>query len=344
MKKRQTELPHRKQGRFMIHFSRTLSLTIALAAALLIGSAAGADTIFIGPSSGDLDDINNWSAGLPSSTNLGIIGAGKKARVTSGVTYAGYYIDLQTGGEIDGTGLGSGILSGGEFTINGGTLGPFRGVNAAGGQIMTLNSGLWDLKDSDVLLTGSGTTINVNNGALTGQTTKGITLDDGTVLNMNGGTIGAADHYIKHIGGNTKFQGKSGTANFYGGDSYFSNLRGSHGAGTMIYNILGASGTVNALNVGDYGTKILINWAPGTGMTMTIASYDEWAETEWAAGRLTYDGDDFSTLGNWATVHGTIFDYDSSTETLSLVAVPEPASLATGLVGMMCLIGRRRRQ
>lgn len=328
----------------MIHFSRNLNLTIALTAALLVGSAASADTIFIGPSSGDLDDINNWSAGLPSSTNLGIIGAGKKARVTSGVTYAGYHVDLQTGGEIDGTGLGSGILSGGELTINGGTLGPFRGVNAAGGQIMTLDSGLWDIKDSDVRLSGSGTTVNVNDGTLTGQTNRGITLQDGTVLNMNGGTIGAADHYIAHIGGNTSFQGTSGTANFNGGDSYFSNLRGSHAASTMVYNILGASGTVNASSVGSYPDRIQINWAPGTGMTMTIASYDEWAETEWAAGRLTYDGNDFSTLGDWATVHGTIFDYDSSTETLSLVAVPEPASLATGLVGMMCLIGRRRRR
>jgi hypothetical protein len=60
---------------------------------------------------------------------------------------------------------------------------------------------------------------------------------------------------------------------------------------------------------------------------MTITGNDEWAEAEWNAGRLTYNGADYTTLGAWSVVTntdgletGVRFDYDSATETLSLVS------------------------
>jgi hypothetical protein len=336
----------------MMHRTRMLNTTIALAVVLLIGSAASAETIFIGASGGALDEPTNWSNGLPSSSNLGIIDAGKKARVTSGVTYAGYHIDLQTGGEIDGTGLGSGILSGGEFTINGGTLSAFRGVDPADGQIITLTTGLWNLNDSDVDLQGPGTIVNLNGGTVAdgGGGNKGFTVHANSVLNINGGSVGASDGYLKHIGGNISFQGTGGTANFYGGDSYFSELRGTHSSGgLMVYEVLGASGSINAQNIGSYGERIQIDWGPGTGMSMTIANYAAWGETEWDAGRLTYDGQDTGDLGTWAEVTapgglggGESFSYDSGTNTLTLI-VPEPASFGMAFVGLM-LVGLRRRR
>ena len=51
-----------------------------------------------------------------------------------------------------------------------------------------------------------------------------------------------------------------------------------------------------------------------------------WAETLWGDGRLTYDGQDFSTLGSWAEVSnpaiglggGYYWDYDGATNTLAI--------------------------
>jgi hypothetical protein len=57
--------------RFLLHLGVAVVLTV-------VGSAGFAATIFIGPTSGDLDDPANWDNGLPSSSNLGTIGSGKR--------------------------------------------------------------------------------------------------------------------------------------------------------------------------------------------------------------------------------------------------------------------------
>jgi hypothetical protein len=82
---------------------------------------------------------------------------------------------------------------------------------------------------------------------------------------------------------------------------------------------------------------------------MTISTYDSWAETEWNAGRLTYNGLGTGDLGSWAAVTasgglggGANFSFDSGTNTLSLVSVPEPGSFALLTAAGVVLLARRR--
>ena len=60
----------------------------------------------------------------------------------------------------------------------------------------------------------------------------------------------------------------------------------------------------------------------------------EWAEALWSDGRLTFDGQNYTTLGNWAAVTASNglgdyyrFDFDSDTDTLSLAHEPPPAGM-----------------
>ena len=68
-------------------------------------------------------------------------------------------------------------------------------------------------------------------------------------------------------------------------------------------------------------------------MRLAFTTVSGWAETEWAAGRLTYNGSDYTTLGTWAVVTapdglgaGVWFDYDSGSRTLSLASGEPPLS------------------
>jgi hypothetical protein len=88
----------------------------------------------------------------------------------------------------------------------------------------------------------------------------------------------------------------------------------------------------------ELGNGAILNWLPGTKMEMTVANEDEWAETEWAAGRLLYNGQSKSDMGNktWTQVTaadglapGVSFEYDSTSETLKL-ALPAPTPDSDG--------------
>jgi hypothetical protein len=82
---------------------------------------------------------------------------------------------------------------------------------------------------------------------------------------------------------------------------------------------------------------------------------DEWAEALWGAGDLSFAGENVTSLGGggltWTQVttagglDGThSFSYDSGTETLTLVAIPELSSIALlGLAGLAMYVVRRRK-
>ncbi|OVE76151.1 hypothetical protein BVX97_01815 [bacterium E08(2017)] len=301
-------------------------------------SAGLAQTYFTGAIDNTITNAGNWDNGLPTSAgNVGVIGDGDAVSTAAGQTYSGYYLLVTNGATWGGSGLSSATLSGGELTLDGGSIAPTRGLDPAGGAIWTIESGTFNTADSDLVLSGSGTTLNINGGQLTG-TARGLTITAGTVLNMNGGQIGASGAYTKFLGGNTTFSGNAGTANFYGGDTYTTSFRGCHGSDIMEYNILGTSGSVNVGNISAYSAKILINFGPGALMPLSFSSWtNTWASDMWDADQLQYNGQDKTAMGgiDWATATSwnglgdySRFDFDGAT----LVLVNEPPPSGTFLM------------
>jgi hypothetical protein len=156
---------------------------------------------------------------------------------------------------------------------------------------------------------------------MTGSGFGFVTKDDDFVI--NGGTISIADFI--------KFNGTNATYTFG----------------------VGSGGSVTADRFDGTRTAGDLNWLTGSQMSVTLSGENEWAEASWNAGYLTYNGDDFNTLGTRAAVtaagglDGTYsFAYDSLTETLSLAGVvPEPSAFAllAGMTGLAFVALRRRR-
>ncbi|HAV13756.1 MAG TPA: hypothetical protein DCX06_09765 [Opitutae bacterium] len=325
---------HSYMNKLSILFSSLTALALS-ATAQTAWDGGGANT--------NIDDVNNWDNGLPSSTNAGTIGTGFTARVVGGTTYTGYHFTLGSGADITGTGVSQAILDGGEFTIDGGSVAALRGINLSGGQLVTVDNGSWDLRDRNTSMTGAGTAVVMNGGTVTSSNNRRFVLALGTTFTINAGTLGTGGTFAGFDG----TIGDGGTVNFLGGVSNFTEFGYTQNAGPngIVYNFGGTSGSVTAAGF-DANTNGQLNWLAGAGISLTISGSTTWAEAEYNAGRLTYLGDDSTDLGlTWAqaTSGGTqIWDFTGDTLTL---AVPEPSSYAllAGCFGLAWVMLRRRK-
>ena len=312
---------------------KTGALVITTAAALMaLTNTASAATTFLG---GDISVAANWTASNPplSAGNPGTVAV--DGSIAAGATVSSYFF-TQTTGTISQTGGGSNyLLSGGSFKQDGGLWKTGRGFNITAGNVTTLESGTIL---SSFNGTGGGTSnaeangadFIINGGLFEVQSGRNLAITNGGTLEVNGGTLTIAGSIL-----DISFKSAGGGISFNGGTTTASGFNFAKDADLTFGGTTSGSVTVaSSSGVDSY------DWLTGSQMSLTISGSDEWAESEWNAGRLLFNGLGTGDLGTWGDVNGTVFAYDSSTETLSLV--PEPSSLALLGLGGLCVLRRRR--
>jgi fibronectin type 3 domain-containing protein len=293
-----------------------------------------AATNFLG---GLLTTPANWSNGLP----LGQLGGiAVNSTVDTAVVLGGYNI-LHTAGTVQQAGLNALEMINGSAWVTDGvtatTATNFRGFALKSGSSFTLNQGTINtVSGRDWSVMDAGSSLTVNGGSLilgrslflSGTAGPAFTINGGVIsLNGTSGDIGA-----RSIHGNAK------TFNFNGGSTTVYRLDLA-GANTVFYFGGSAAGSLTATSfVGSIGTNSFLNFLPGTKMALTLFGMDEWAATQWAAGKLRYNGQGVSQLGSWTAVTaanglepGAHFVYDSAAETLTLVTVDLPPAAPLNL-------------
>lgn len=247
---------------------------------------------------GDFMVAGNWSDNvLPTnSLNPGIIGSS----VTNG-TWSGTATGLairQTGGTVSRSLFGWQAFSGMNYQITGGTL-------TAGGWGLQLVSGsVFDVGGASVNAVGLNTdnsTVNFSSGSLT---LSGDLQSKSSTFDFSGGTVSIAGYVL------TSFN--NATFNFSSNTAF--NVTGqfgvNHFATSSTMNIGAGDGSIS---VGTLEAKnMTIKWASGSGFSFTATNilYEGTAsswESLWDTGRMTYNGNNYTTLGAWATVTTTGF-------------------------------------
>jgi hypothetical protein len=332
-----------------------------------------------------LTEATNWSGGVLPDTTPGVINAG-----TDG------FLDTATGWDVTQNGSTIGISGAGTSTtitdstwvINGGTLGNVSTsvtATASGTSLVTVNSGgtLQASAGRDIIINSNNTgsaTVTLNGGLMTAG--DQIWLNQGGVINGTG-TITAGDIEVMRGSSISLTNSTITLTNNFGGRAANDNVGGTVTltnsvltAGTfkvldgaanadLQLNLAGAAGSAT---FGDWATSgtdatadenILIDFASGTGMTLTMTSPSraltlasgswtagQWAEALWTNDQLTYNGLDSGDYGDWATVTTTGFGdgnlFDLSGGTLSVTAIPEPGSFGLVALGLAVLFGLRR--
>lgn len=288
---------------------------------------------------GLLTSAANWTNGLPVG-QLGGIAVNATADTT--VVLGGYNI-LHTAGTVQQTGLNalemindsSWVTDGPTATTSTG----FRGFTLKSNSSFTLNQGTintlsgrdWAVMDAGSSLTVNGGTLNLGRHLLLSGTAGPTFTINGGVIN---GNVTAGDIGSRSIHSNAK------ALHFNGGTTSVFRLDLA-GANTVFHFGGTEAGSLTATNfAGTIETNSFLNFLPGTQMAVTLSATNEWAATQWAAGKLRYNGQGNSQLGSWAAVTATgglgggyRFAYDSGTETLSLTTAPsdDPPAAPTGL-------------
>lgn len=329
----------------------TKILTSCLAISLTV-TLASASTLWTGNVNTALTNAGNWDNGLPNSAgNLGTIpnGAGT---VNHSFNLTGYHI-IQNGGSF--TASVANTLSDGSWTLNdGGTYTP--NVNAVlqgadnGSQSFTMTGGTYGVSQL-TMAGGTNRTATWNQSGGVATATSTVFLNAGADMTLSNGTFNAnsdvrfAAGTLTVSGGNLNVTGSFGRdANIFlnGGTIDVGSLSTFTGFNMTLGGSTAGSLTAGSLNGAFEVTNRNFNWLAGSQMTFTVTATTDWAETEWNAGRMKFNGQDESTLGDWSTVNGTIFNYDGGTNTLSLV--PEPSPFALLGLGMSALVICRRRR
>jgi len=304
-----------------------LTAAVAIGLAMSLASAGHAATF---DGAGLVQDAANWTGGLPDSAgNVGIIGAGDVGEVgnTSAdagqVSVDGLFIQ-QTGGNITSTSFQGSQFINTQWTVDGGTLGTTQNQTWTSGSLLTLNAGgAIDVNSGRDMIIDNSTFI-VNGG--TANVGDGFTVKNAT-FTMNGGTFNVGGGFATGFAPSGTLNLNAGTITA-GGD-----LGGRLGNLTVNFGALGA-GSLAVGGVAADVSSLVYDWAAGSLMSLTIAGADQtFYENLFTAGELLFEGSNAGSFSDNFVVSG---------ETLSLV--PEPASITTGLVGMLVLIGRRRRQ
>lgn len=356
-------------------------------------TSATAQTTWTGADAALLNTAGNWNNGLPSLVNTGTIPAGTLG-ISFNVNPLNWIV-VQDGGALTAATFrqfngGSWTMNGGliqtsnnfqlvttdnqthTFTLNSGSIDVTGGwmdvvstpgtnrsatmnvdggsIDVAAGNLRVNAGGTYNQTDGTTyfeqgILTSSGASFLVSGGSVGMGTSRSLTVNSGGTATISGGTVTITQDIvgagIVNLDGGTTSVGR---------DLNFTTLGLSLTLGGT------APGTLTAVNWRGTAANRDVDWLSGTLMEMTLTGAANWAETEWTANRMFFDGDSASDLLlTWAQVSnpaigfnaggGTYFDWDSGTNTLALVTVPEPASLtAVSLVGLLILARVRRHR
>jgi len=285
----------------------------------------------------------NWDNGLPTNGVAGTLGIDAQF----GGSLSGYHITF-TNGTLSRTSLGPFSLgSNTTFIINGSSAsvsGNCQGIYIDSTAQLTFEQGTLNApgnSDSDV----HGAFV-MNGGAF--DVSRRLSPRGGGTIAINGGTVSCPGE----LGGSNL---DSGDIFLNGGVLTFDSLCFGH-SGINVFFGGSTEGTLTIQNFFGFRHQpnyIDIEFATGSKMSFTVTDpvesggsgdgkigwWDvgdetgkEWAEALWSNGRLTFDGQDYTTLGDWATVTNANglgndyrFDFDSNTDTLSLAYEPPPA-------------------
>lgn len=275
-----------------------------------------------------ISNPTNWNSGLP-------VGQTGRIQIDAGydsnLSHDGYNIYHAAGTVSRANGLSGFTLGSGSAWVMDGPTAAFtttRGIKLNNAQF-TLNEGTANLTDNtrDTNVEGTSARLTVSGGTMT--IGRHLYVRYGGTFVMNDGTVTGIDQIALGVG----------AFELNGGD-LSADIFLSSAASTVTFG--GTTEGTFTLLVG-LGTAPVLNWLPGTKMTMTVGASNGWAEVEWNANHLLYNGQSKADLGKtWAQVTaadglgtGINFDYDSGTETLSLSSGPvedtTPPAKPTGL-------------
>jgi len=352
----------------------TITVTISalvISSSIFISSAAAATT-WQGADGASLTTADNWDTGLPTAANPGTINAGALG-ISLEETLTGYVV-TQNGGTVASTAAGvRRDMFGGSWTINAGSfsvdgiLGLQNGSGVTSGNQNFTQTGGTVTTTGQIIIGNSNvrtSTFDVSAGTLT---TRNVIINDGSTLNISGGsftasnTAGAsgirafAGSSVNISGGtvsmNQEFRSAS-TINFTGGTTTTTRFNRDTGFNLVMGGTTAGSVTAGTLN----GTAdFSLNWLSGSLMTFRLTDIADWAETEWTANRMFFNGQSGTDLNlTWAEVTdsnigfdgvgGAYFDWNSGTRTLALVTIPEPSSTVLLGLGILVLAGFRKRR
>jgi hypothetical protein len=337
------------------------TLIAAIAAATISSSALAQITNWTNTTSGPLSTGSNWDNGVPTGGKDGIISSAA-GTITATFGFAGYNV-TQSGGTVESTNILR--LSSGSWTVNN------------GGAISTSNIlALQDIEDGHQNLTLAGgsisrSTLTVGTSdvrtATFNMTSGSLTLNSiglagaGSSINISGGTANINNFNARATvsGGNITATDLQGSANilFNGGTFTTTTITTS----TANFGLTFGGSSAGSLTAGSFSTTPFhlanrsIDWISGSLMEITITNVTDWAQTEWTANRMFFNGDSGLDLGlTWAQVidptvgfnsgGGTYFDWNGTTNTLALVTIPEPSTWALITIGLTAMIVFRRRR
>lgn len=288
-----------------------------------------AETVYQG---GPIESVGSWDNGLPDTS--GNVGTGAITDDLPATTDS--FFIVQTGGTINSSNADRGLTNG-SWTVDDGTW-TIRDLDPGGTQDFIVNGGSISARSID----HTGDLVQINGGTVT--LSRNL-FNNGASVEINGGIVDMTGSGFGFLNNTNDFVINGGTITI---TDYF-----GFSGGSSIYTFgMGSGGSVTADRFNGAGN---LNWLTGSQMSLTITSADEWAESAWNSGNLTYNGLGNTTIGGsgatWAQVtaagglDGTYsFSYDSLTESLSLSVVPEPstAALLFGCFAGLTLLRRKR--
>ncbi|MCB1129636.1 MAG: PEP-CTERM sorting domain-containing protein [Verrucomicrobiae bacterium] len=334
-------------------------LPVALTVALSTSNPISAATTFTNADSADslVSNALNWDSGLPVGQQ-GTISI--NATVNTSVNLSGYDI-LHTDGTIGQTGTSAVQLTDGASWVTNGstatTTTGFRGFDVRTGSSFTMQNGTINTTSGrDWQIVGAGSSMTVDGGVIHLGRHLLMSGDNTTPASLvvNGGTITSTtgDLGARHFSDTSKTLGFNGgvtsvvNLDLQGDNTFF--VFGGSAAGSLT------AGNVLTANVASgFGSNSSFNWLPGSQMTLTLTDFNDFAEGFWNSGRLLFNGGSSADLGtlSWADATdsevglggGYYWDFNGTTNTLSLAVVPEPAGVSLIGFGLGAAAFRRRR-
>jgi autotransporter-associated beta strand protein len=318
----------------------------------------------------------NVTIGTGAGTAINMANAGTGRTVTSTIDLTGGTVTVtgnivRTGGA--GTENATVTLDGAALNMSGnsiGAAGPTVTLAAQSGTLTNLaelnGGGALTKSTGGVLSMGDGNVYTggtfVTGGTLVAANTTGSATGSGAVSVSSGATLGGTGSVVASAGNNITVDGtfSTGLAGDIAGQDMALTVSSTGNLtfnGTVSFDIFANAGGANPATANDRAFITAANWSNiilgGSSVlevtttldTSSWADGDSWQIFDWTGiGGGTASGT-FATF-NLPTLTGLFWDYSNvlTTGTISISSIPEPSRALLLLLGLVALVGRRRRE